>query len=163
MAKEIERKFILPALPAITFENGVSMIQGYVPIPNGQLAMRVRDEGGKKVLTFKSSGTSVRYEANINMDEHPEIFDLLVESTNGAVRKFRYAIPDGDGHCELDVYSGDHPTLEGKISVEREFPSEEASAAWTPPQWMVDAGAIEVTGDEHYLNSNLLTNGWPAN
>jgi CYTH domain-containing protein len=158
---EIECKYVLEQLPSIDMGEGVPMVQGYIPSPKHNVTIRPRQEGDRLVLTLKSIGLSVRHEKNIDLSDSPEIFALLVENTEGAIRKKRYAIPDGDHPIEVDVYEGDHPSLLGKITAEREFDSVEAMETWQPPQWMLDAGARNVTGQDAYMNSTLLKHGWP--
>jgi adenylate cyclase len=53
---------------------------------------------------------------------------------------------------EVDVYAGD---LDGLVSAEVEFASEEAAAAFAPPAWL----GREVTGDPRYANRALAVSG----
>ena len=47
--------------------------------------------------------------------------------------------------------------LSGIVTAEVEFDSEEASAAFEPPEWL----GREVTGDPKYANESLATRGAP--
>ncbi len=160
MTQEIERKWVLvrvsPDLP-----HGISLLQGYIPMPKENVSFRVRRQGAKRVVTFKGPGRLVRYEAEFDLSDHREIFELLIANCEVYVLKTRYAVPDGLGKCYIDCYDGDHLSLRGKYTAEKEFPSEEEARAWILPQWMVECGAREVTDDPRYLNENLAKNGWP--
>jgi len=55
---------------------------------------------------------------------------------------------------ELDVYQ---ETLEGLITAEVGFPSEEDSKTFRTPAWL----AAEITDDERYKNRSLALRGIP--
>ena len=77
------------------------------------------------------------------------------EGLGRRVIKTRYLVPLGsDLVVELDVYAGD---LDGLLTAEIEFPSEQASAAFEPPGWL----GPEITGDERYANQSLALRGPP--
>jgi adenylate cyclase len=65
-------------------------------------------------------------------------------------------VPLGDGlEAEVDVYADAH---EGLLTAEIEFPSVEASEAFTPPEWL----GREVTDDRRYANQALALHGRPG-
>ena len=70
------------------------------------------------------------------------------------LEKTRYEIPYQDRTIELDIY---RVNLDGLLSAEVEFPSEEASDLFTPPEWF----GREVTGDKAYKNQSLALFGLP--
>jgi CYTH domain-containing protein len=162
MAQEIERKYVLSTLPSVDLGIGVRYVQSYVTLPKDNVTMRLRLEGENRVLTFKSKGLISREEANLDLNDHPEIFDLLLENAEeGRIVKTRYSLSDEEGQIEIDVYEGKPPTLKGKIVAEREFASEEAMKSWQPPWWLVECRLLEVSEDPRYKNSSLMRSGWP--
>ena len=62
---------------------------------------------------------------------------------------------DGGLAIELDVYAGD---LDGLMTAEVEFGSEEEADAFDPPPWI----GTDVTGDARYSNQSLAVRGLPA-
>ena len=83
-------------------------------------------------------------------------FETLWALTDGRrVSKTRHLIPLDDGlTAELDVYAG---ALEGLLTAEIEFPTLEASEAFTPPAWL----GREVTGDKRFAAQSLALHGRP--
>jgi len=59
------------------------------------------------------------------------------------------------GELDVDVYGG---SLEGLITAEIEFDSEQISESFEPPGWI----GAEVTGETGYTNKNLATRGIPT-
>jgi CYTH domain-containing protein/CHAD domain-containing protein len=111
--------------------------------------LRVRRSGGEKVvLTLKAGKGESRLEEELEIDASR--FGALWPLTKGRrLRKVRYRIPaGGDLIFELDVYGG---FLTGLMTVEVEFPSPEASAAFQAPSWV----GREVTQDASYKNKAL--------
>jgi adenylate cyclase len=69
--------------------------------------------------------------------------------------KARIVIPLNDGLAvELDVFEGD---LEGLLIAEIEFPDEDRSHRFEPPDWL----GQEVTGDDRFSGRSLALNGAP--
>lgn len=86
----------------------------------------------------------------IEIDE--DQFNALWNATEGKrIEKTRYEIPHEDGVIELDVY---HGGLDGLVTAEMEFDSEEKSDKFSPPEWFGE----EVTGDKKYKNQQLAMN-----
>jgi CYTH domain-containing protein len=90
----------------------------------------------------------VRVEEEIEID--PDRFERLWALTEGLrIEKTRYEIDAEDGLViELDVYTGD---LDGLVTAEVEFASEEAADAFAVPDWL----GPDVTEDLRYKNQRL--------
>ena len=155
-AVEIERKFLLDALPEGLEPRRADRIeQGYLAIGADGVEVRVRRRAGKSTLTVKSAPGERRVEEEIPIDDRR--FESLWRLSEGRrVSKTRHLVVLGPGlTAELDVYDG---PLEGLLTVEVEFPSLEASAAFVPPPWI----GRELTGDPRYANQSLALHGPPA-
>ena len=148
---EIERKFLLDGPPSIIDgRNPTRIEQGYLAI-TADTEVRVRSRAGEHVLTVKGGRGLSRREVTVALT--PEQFEELWEMTAGRrLTKSRWVIPQGDVELEIDVFDGD---LEGLVVAEVEFPSEEAGAAFVPPDWF----GREVTDDGAYRNAALATDG----
>lgn len=155
MAKEIERKFRLYHVPSgIMLGTGAYVEQGYLLTENGEL--RVRRKDLQCFLTVKGDGDLTRDEWE---QEIPLwVFDTLWPATEGKrIEKHRYTIYSGDDYkLEIDEYDG---ALKELVTLECEFPSEEAAYAFYPPVWV--GQAVDVTRDKRYKNKALAVNGLP--
>lgn len=152
---EIERKFLVSALPADLDRHPSSEIrQGYLAIAEDGTEVRLRHRDGTAVLTVKSGGQLARVEEELPLD--PGAFERLWPLTEGRrVEKVRHLVPAGDGlTIELDVYTGD---LAGLVVAEVEFPSEADARAFEPPEWLGE----DVTADKRFKNQRLATDGAP--
>jgi len=116
--------------------------------------VRVRRRDARAWLTVKSGEGRVRVEEEIEIE--PERFERLWPLTEGRrLEKTRYEISAVDGLViELDVYRGD---LDGLLTAEVEFPSEEAAEAYDVPDWL----GPDVTEDPRYKNQRLARDGAP--
>jgi adenylate cyclase len=153
---EIERKFVLGQPPeGIDAHPRRRIEQGYLAVGEDGVEVRVRRNDEDTTLTVKSAPGLVRVEEEIAIDERQ--FASLWELSEGRrVAKTRYLVPLGDGlTAEVDVY-GD--ALAGLLTAEIEFPSEAASLAFLPPEWL----GVEVTGDARYANRSLAIAGIPT-
>lgn len=143
---EIERKFLIKELPSDLDSYPHSTLeQGYLcttPV------IRIRKDGEKYELTYKSSGLMMREEYNLPLTK--EAYQHLLSKVDGnLISKERYRIPLDNTHIiELDIFGG---ALTPLILAEVEFSSEEDAVAFLPPDWFVK----EVTSDPAYQNSNL--------
>ena len=148
---EIERKWVLDAPPeGLEQREHERVEQGYVALDD-HAEVRVRRKGGKHTLTIKSEPGLTRVEEELAIDA--DRFASLWALTEGRrVVKTRHLVPLGELTVEVDVYEGD---LGGLVTAEVEFPSEEASSAFDPPEWL----GREVTGDPRYANRALAVNG----
>lgn len=153
--KEIERKFLVASLPEnLEQYPQKEIVQGYIAITSDETEVRLRKKGEKYFQTIKSGSGKTRNEHEVEISE--DQFNSLWPTTEGKrVEKVRYEIPLGESIIELDVYSGD---LNGLLTAEVEFKSEEDSNSFEPPAWLEK----EVTEDKRYKNQNLALHGKPT-
>ncbi|MGZ6643516.1 MAG: CYTH domain-containing protein [Solirubrobacteraceae bacterium] len=153
---EIERKFLV-AQPPPGLERHPSqhVAQGYLVSAGDDLEVRLRAREGRHVLTVKQGGGLVRDEHESAVE--PGRFARLWPLTEGRrIEKVRYLVPAPGGlTIELDVYAG---ALDGLVTAEVEFASEEEARGFTPPPWL----GSEVTGDARYSNQRLARDGLPT-
>ena len=146
---EIERKFVIPALPENLDQYPCDQIvQAYIcrsPV------IRIRRKNDQFILTVKGEGMLAREETELPLPE--ESYQSLLTKTEGStIRKRRYRIPEQNGlTIELDVFEGDY---DGLIMAEVEFPDLESADKYLPPSWF----GREVTTDPRYFNSSLSEN-----
>jgi CYTH domain-containing protein len=149
---EIERKWLVAALPAPMPIGGQHIRQGYVA-RDGSVEVRVRLVDATSLLTIKVGAGLARREVELEIgaDEADELWP----ATEGRrIEKMRYRVPAGDHVAEVDVYEG---ALAGLRTVEVEFASEADAASFVAPAWFGD----EVTGDGRWSNAALAANGRP--
>lgn len=152
MASEIERKFVLAAMPEEAASAPATAIeQGYLAV-DAEVEVRLRRAGGEHLLTAKRGHGELREEIEVRL--YAEQFEALWPLTEGRrLTKTRHRLPLGDGLLvEVDRYED---RLEGLLVAEVEFPSAEASRGFRPPPWL----GREVTGDPAYANQALALNG----
>ena len=146
---EIERKYLIEDLTALPFRPedypSREIEQGYLctdPV------VRVRRDGSRYFLTYKSKGLMAREEYNLPLTEDSYLH--LREKTDGRlITKLRYVIPlDGGLSLELDIFRGDLAPL---ILAEIEFPDEESAENYQAPSWL----GRDVTFTAEYHNSTL--------
>ena len=154
MSSEIERKFLVLKLPQEIHKHTSHKIsQGYLAITEDGTEIRLRKKGDIHFQTVKSGQGLKRHETEIELTNSQ--FDAFWPLTVGKrVKKRRYNIPYGDWTIELDIFGG---SLEGLVTAEVEFQSQEDAEAFTPPEWM----GREVTQDDRYKNKNLALHGLP--
>lgn len=154
MGVEIERKFVLSEPPAAFADAPSERIeQGYLAVTDDGIEVRVRRRGERTLLTIKQGVGERRLEAEIDIPA--ATFEALWPLTEGRRVEKRRSLLERDGQTiELDVYAGE---LDGLVVAEIEFESEQASAAFEPPDWLEH----EVTGDERYANQQLAVDGLP--
>lgn len=156
---EIERKFIIDALPAgldLWSYPGEKIDQGYLANTSDG-ADRIRRKGDKFFWTFKRAlGGHVAERIELECEITKEQFETMWPGTEGRrLEKTRYKIPH-DGHViELDVFEGDNT---GHMLAEVEFASTSDSDMFTPPEWF----GTDVTPDKRFGNSNIAEAGFPA-
>jgi len=146
--REIERKFLLKALPQnLRYWRHWSISQGYLATESSGRQVRLRKTGKKASLTFKVGRGAHREEREINLS--PKQFAALWPGTAGRrLRKMRYEIPWRGLLIEIDVYRGKHA---GLVVAEVEFPNLAMCRKFKPPRWF----AREVTGQKAYSNVRL--------
>ena len=148
MSKEIERKFLLPALPAFVADlTPYTIRQGYVAIEENGTEVRVRENSGRHFLTIKSGGTLERTEVEVVVQER-EFLHLWPLTAGRRLQKNRYILREGSHRIEIDEFQG---KLTGLILAEIEFPSLEDARNFEPPKWM----GKEVTSDPAFKNQYL--------
>ena len=151
---EIERKWVPAAPPpGLADHESRRVEQGYVALDE-HAEVRVRRADDECTLTIKSGSGMVRVEEELPLE--PDRFDALWGLTEGRrVVKTRYLVPlEDDLTAEVDVYED---ALEGLVTAEVEFPSEEAAARFAAPEWL----GRDVTGDKRYANRALAVDGLP--
>ena len=152
---EIERKFLVAQRPSdLEGWPSTAIEQGYLTVDQEGPEVRVRRRGDQAYLTVKAGGGRVRVEEEIEIDG--DRFERLWPLTEGRrIEKTRYEIDAGGGLViELDVYTG---ALDGLVTAEVEFDSEEAADAFEPPDWLGE----DVTEDLRYKNQRLAREGPP--
>lgn len=152
VADEVERKFRVREVPASLGE-GTPLRQAYLAV-DGDVEVRVRDQGGRHVLTVKGGHGLRRTEVEVDID--PTEFDeLWALAPDRRISKTRHEVPVGDHVAEVDVYAG---SLEGLVVVEVEFPTPADAESFTPPPWFAE----ELTNNPAYTNATLATTGLPT-
>lgn len=154
MAAEIERKFLVGDPPTAVLDCPSEEIdQGYL-VSDGQTEIRLRRKGGVHFITVKKGHGEVREETEVEITALQ--FEALWSQTEGwRVQKRRHRIPlEGGLIAEMDLYAG---ALEGLVTVEVEFETEETSHAFGPPAWF----GKELTGDIKYSNQQMARDGVP--
>ena len=150
---EIERKFIIAALPANRLEaRGALLRQGY--LVTAPIEVRVRsDDETTYTLTVKGEGTLVRAEVEVPLTRAD--FETLWPLTAGRrLEKVRHRVVEARDTIEVDVYRGAH---EGLLIAEVEFEDGDAAAAFEPPAWF----GAEVTADRRFKNAELAVSPAP--
>ncbi|WP_171207636.1 MULTISPECIES: CYTH domain-containing protein [unclassified Ruegeria] len=154
MSTEIERKFLVRALPDLTKASKAIVRQGYLTAPEDSAELRLRQKIDRFYLTLKGLGGLVRVEREAEITA--EQFEVFWPETEGRrVEKHRFTGRLPSGHIfELDIF---HGALSPLRLVEVEFPSEVAARAFDPPDWF----GTEVTEDPRYRNKTLASKGLP--
>jgi len=155
VASEIERKFLVPAVPgSLELGTGSRLRQGYLAI-DGPVEVRVRREDDTATLTLKVGVGRSRTE--VERDLTPVEADELWPATDGRrIEKVRHRVPLPGGEVlELDVYEG---ALGGLVTAEVEFPDADAADAFVAPAWC----HRELTGESGWSNASLAVQGRPS-
>ena len=152
---EIERKFLLPALPPdLDRHPGQRIEQGYLAFSPEGVEVRVRRKGDHHFLTVKKGGGMSRVEVELPLPAS-EFDTLWPLTTHVRVSKVRHELPGPDGlTVEVDIYDGN---LAGLWVAEVEFPDEDTAHAFQPPPYF----GREITGDPAYRNQVLARDGLP--
>jgi CYTH domain-containing protein len=155
---EIERKFLLRALPDLAPLKAGDVAQGYLTSATDSVEMRVRRKGrgadAAHFMTLKSDGSLSRKEIEVPISAAQ--FDSFWPATKGRrVEKTRYVGTLSDGlRFELDIF---HGGLDGLKLVEVEFTSVVAASRFVAPDWFGE----DVTDNKGYKNKSLAVNGLP--
>lgn len=143
---EIERKFLIPELPAdLNSYPSRRIEQAYLCT---EPVVRIRRQDDKYILTYKSAGMMAREEYNLPLTK--EAYEHLKKKADGIVlSKRRYLLPLPDGlTIELDVFEAPYETLR---LAEVEFESVAQAEAFVPPAWFGE----DVTYSGKFHNSYL--------
>jgi adenylate cyclase len=151
---EIERKFLVDEPPTESVRGaGEPYRQGYLA-EDGDVAVRVRITPSVAVLTVKAGRGVSRTEVEKTLTAE-EAEALWVHTAGRRLTKTRHRIAVPGGVAELDLYDG---PLEGLVTVEVEFDSEDAARAFQVPAWF----GREVTEDGRWTNASLARHGRPT-
>lgn len=152
---EIERKYEINKLPEDLAQYNYKKIeQGYLC---HNPTIRIRKSNEDYVLTYKSKlGIKKREEGSPVINHEVELpltekaYQELKAKTDGnIIYKTRYLIPLMDGlTAELDIFEG---LLSGLIFAEVEFPDENSSYEFIPPNWF----GKELSSDKRFSNYHL--------
>ncbi|WP_170769523.1 CYTH domain-containing protein [Ruegeria lacuscaerulensis] len=155
MGTEIERKFLVSAVPDLQHLDRAVIRQGYLTAPEDSTELRLRQKNERYFLTLKGCGELVRVERETEISgEQFETF--WPETTERRVEKERYTGTLSDGRVfELDVFQGGLTPLH---MVEVEFETEADAKSFVPPEWF----GAEVTEDKRYKNKTLAIKGVPV-
>jgi CYTH domain-containing protein len=149
---EIERKYLLRALPALPERAGrrtLTIDQGYIPGERVKERLRRVEEDGRerwyRTVKLGKGLSRLEFEDECNA----EIFGAMWPLTQGRrLRKRRHVIPEGALFWEVDEFL-DRPLHLAEI----EIPSVDTQVAI--PDWLAPMIEREVTGEVAYLNSTL--------
>ncbi len=152
MSREIERKFLVNALPEdLSNYSYDKILQGYLNIQSDDTEMRLRKKDNQYFQTIKNGNGLNREEIEIALTK--EQFVVLWPLTkNYRIVKRRYNIPYNNYLIELDIYEDKYKGLK---ACEVEFPSEKAAYQFQPPAWVGE----EITNEFSLQNNRLALNG----
>jgi len=146
MAVEIEKKFLVPALPD-NLGPGIEICQGYVLNTPGKV-VRVRIAGNQGFLTVKGRTVAAlrpECEYEIPVSDARQMLDLFCEPP--VIEKRRHTLDHKGTKWVIDRFSGAN---QGLVVAEVELSSRNQRFALPP--W---AGK-EVTEDVRYYNASLV-------
>lgn len=161
MAKEIERKFLVPKFNPKDFSiiQQVEIHQQYLMDSDPELRIRSVDvlldteeefnKGSHYYFTFKSDGKLSRREQEFMITEK-EFRNLKAKlpNPNQGIHKMRYVLRDDGKLIAVDVFEGN---LKGLVTAEVEFCSQEDAKDYIQPDWFGE----EITYQIQYYNKNL--------
>jgi len=151
---EIERKFLVKYLPVNYTQNPkLEVWQDYISVKPVIRIRKQKNDNNKYeyILTIKAAGELTREEYEIKLTAE-EYENLLKKKEFDTIHKTRYFIEINDNHiAELDIYH--NKKLNGLITVEVEFESEQAALKFITPDWFGE----DVTYNNAYKNSALAT------
>lgn len=170
--KEIERSWILPYFPTLTFSHAITHNIYYL-LSNDLGEMRIVErflkDGKTYSLTVKNIGDLSRNE--YEDDNLPEwAFLILKKEYKFMVSKTRHFLNYKNYQLEIDDYNyrvvnvglfHNKESFQDKVKLECEFSSEEEANRFVLPEWA--AGAEEVTYKPEYKNVCIANKGWPEN
>jgi CYTH domain-containing protein len=153
VATEIERKFLVARIPsADELGPGVHYRQGYLA-GEGDVETRIRISPTTAWITVKAGRGVARTEVEVPIPV-VDAEALWPHTAGRRLEKDRYLVPVDGGTAEVDRYAD---ALEGLWTVEVEFSSAEAAAAFEPPSWF----GVDVTDIDGWSNGALARRGRP--
>jgi adenylate cyclase len=156
VATEIERKFIVTALPSSgDLGVGVPLRQGYLA-EEGDVEVRIRLTAVEATITVKAGTGLARteVEAPVSVEQAEQLWPHTVGRRLDKTRHRVTLDPATGLVAEVDVYAG---ALTGLWVVEVEFASQAAAASFDPPAWF----GRELTGERGWSNAALARHGRP--
>jgi CYTH domain-containing protein len=149
--REIERKFLLRALPErVRAATSVEVDQGY--LPGTRINERIRrmrsSEGARFYRTIKMGAGLDRFELEEETTE--EFFTAVWPLTRGArIFKRRYFVPDADVVWEIDEFLDRSGLWLAEVELES------ADQQVVIPDWLKAVLEREVTEEKQYTNHAL--------
>lgn len=150
---EIERKFLLKAMPLIYFDNAIMISQVYISDKDASVAERVRfTQEGEVVKCFHTKKTKIdimsseEIEVEITLEEGKTMIEACENPRE--VDKVRFVKQYGDLKWEVDEFRN-----MDLIIAEIEIPTRDTAIEL--PQEIQDVLIMEVTGMKEFTNSNL--------
>jgi adenylate cyclase len=154
MGTEIERKFLVSEPPAEDeLGAGVHYRQGYLA-GEGDVESRVRIGPDEAWITVKAGRGASRTEVEVAIPV-AEAEALWPHTVGRRLEKDRFFVPVDGGTAEVDRYAD---ALAGLWTVEVEFASAAAAAAFRPPSWF----GPELTDVDGWSNGALARHGRPT-
>lgn len=153
MGKEIERKFLVKNQDFKKFGQGTFIKQGFLSSAKERV-VRIRITDHRAFLTIKGiskGATRTEFEYDIPLKEAEIMMNELCEKP--IIEKYRYRINMAEFVWEVDEFKG---VNEGLIVAEIELKSEDQ--VFDLPDWVGE----EVTQDQRYYNSNLITSPYSS-
>jgi adenylate cyclase len=154
MAKEIERRFLVPGGAWRPFAGEPRAFrQFYLAVGKDRsIRVRISDERDAWLTTKFGETTHIRdeFEYPIPVADAREMAAFAIGSP---IVKQRYLVDHQGYRYEVDVFAA---TLQGLVIAELETPDTVADALL--PQWL----GREITGDNAYSNASLALNGMPS-
>jgi len=153
---EIERKFLLKAIPSKSPAETIQILQWYLKNSDG-IWERARScysevKGFYFVHTIKKNiapGINEEDEKLITSDEFNQFVERCKSSQSKYISKERLVYPDGDLKWEVDVFNNGHHLIVAEI----EIPSIDYDVQI--PKFISDKLLMEVTGMKQFGNRNL--------
>jgi CYTH domain-containing protein len=153
VATEIERKFLVLEPPDDDGRGtGVHYRQGYLA-GEGDVETRVRIADDAAWITVKAGRGMARTEVEVAI-ERDEAEALWPHTVGRRLEKDRFRVPVAGGVAEVDRYAD---ALDGLWTVEVEFATAAAAAAFVPPAWF----GPEVSQVDGWSNGSLARHGRP--
>lgn len=150
MPKEIEKKYIVEKIPDdLNFKDVKTIHQTYLAIGNEEVRVRktVYEDKEEYAMTIKKGKGLVRLEKEFPIEKDTYIQILPKDST--ALIKTRKTVIIQNEKFDLDIYHNSR--VNGLITIEIEFESEEEARAFVKPDWFGE----NVTEDKSYKNQSL--------